>query len=1019
VYIQRATLADMKSKCTYHAGGKKRLWMLSSSQLRHDLYAEAAQALASVEQSLLPSFGGRSWEVTCGMSEENGNTLFRAWKGKMELAVLPHLFEKIPDPPTWPGRKSRQLDDFFENEDEEDTTNLQSREVSTLSSVAWDLKHQYPEPNVTIKWQSPDHKIFNSRKAALEHAHEIAKKEVFIDKHILGIGASGKLLQPTIPSGPMALKVGKLRFERDGLWVVNQELGWQEDRPQILLEVEEEKRREEEMDEEEEDEEEEQGDQEGNGDNDDNNNENENCQEQEEDSNSKEPQENEVARERNPTPLIFFIQSQRHEYRTHKQQSMNGEKLTLRQAETELRQMWKALSDEEQNEWKAKLAAHLVENAGREESKGQKQQRTSEQEKDTKERKATPLTFFIQARRHGYRKEKQDSLTGASFTLREAESELREVWKTLSKEERNEWKEKSAASFAASSVVENVEGVQKTKGPNGEQVSSNATDSAQKTCEKLTSALPLKSHKESPTNDIPSQPADSVKESPTVLPMETKEEKTTNAVTLNERVPSQPVDPAKRSVEEPSTNAPMQTEQNKPSDGLKPNGDAPLDAVSSSTHAIEGPSTVVPMQIEEEKKEEESSMANESNQCKVDGKRSEIQDEGEVAATVSSFPQETKSISVPEVSPSAPIVKKKVRRKSSSRRKKPTEKACQRWCLTDDQIDLCYSACMSHYEDVMRTVTARNLVRELADGFDVLRERGRGRFDMVLPSFDTDEFSFLTDMKKAPWMPIVKTILGDDIVLIHKGCFLSLPDAETQVYHQDGVHLTTQTQKPCHAINVFVPLVDLTTRNGPTEFCLGSHILGNDGFDKDFEETPKPKAGTPVIFDYRLGHRGLGNSSTKCRPIVYCTYARGAAGGKEFRDSANFSRKRYHKIGELTKKPLSREERRLHRKRSIENRQIEAEAKKVAKIEEQQNPTVQKENESETKADEIAAEKCPLEKKSETEPMKVAKPSTTSNGGTVVEAAAAQLLADRTKLHQEAIALTLAQRVQEASVHPC
>jgi ectoine hydroxylase-related dioxygenase (phytanoyl-CoA dioxygenase family) len=80
-----------------------------------------------------------------------------------------------------------------------------------------------------------------------------------------------------------------------------------------------------------------------------------------------------------------------------------------------------------------------------------------------------------------------------------------------------------------------------------------------------------------------------------------------------------------------------------------------------------------------------------------------------------------------------------------------------------------------------------------------------------------------------------------------------MPDAETQVYHQDGVHLTTQTQKPCHAINVFVPLVDLTTRNGPTEFCLGSHILGNDGFDKDYVETPRPKAGTPVIFDYRLG----------------------------------------------------------------------------------------------------------------------------------------------------------------------
>jgi len=179
-------------------------------------------------------------------------------------------------------------------------------------------------------------------------------------------------------------------------------------------------------------------------------------------------------------------------------------------------------------------------------------------------------------------------------------------------------------------------------------------------------------------------------------------------------------------------------------------------------------------------------------------------------------------------------------------------------------------------------------------------------------------------------MPIVRAILGEEVVLIHKGCFMSLPGAGSQVYHQDGVHLTTQTQRPCHAINVFVPLVDLQSRNGPTEFVLGSHVLGHDGYDRDFLETPKPTAGTPVIFDYRLGHRGLANSSTSCRPIVYCTYAR-ASDGKEFRDSVNFSRKRYHKIGELSAKPLSREERRNKRKRSIESAREQKELEQAIK----------------------------------------------------------------------------------------
>ena len=78
---------------------------------------------------------------------------------------------------------------------------------------------------------------------------------------------------------------------------------------------------------------------------------------------------------------------------------------------------------------------------------------------------------------------------------------------------------------------------------------------------------------------------------------------------------------------------------------------------------------------------------------------------------------------------------------------------------------------------------------------------------------------------------------------------------------------------------------------------------------------------------------------------MYCTYARGGT-GKEFKDSVNFSRKRYHKIGELTSKPLSREERRLKRKLSIENRFIEKEAKKILKAEKEQGEKLNQEKDN-------------------------------------------------------------------------
>jgi hypothetical protein len=183
----------------------------------------------------------------------------------------------------------------------------------------------------------------------------------------------------------------------------------------------------------------------------------------------------------------------------------------------------------------------------------------------------------------------------------------------------------------------------------------------------------------------------------------------------------------------------------------------------------------------------------------------------------------------------------------------PEFKPSTHYRLNQSQIDQCFSACIDHYEKVMHTVKARSLHHELQDGFDVMRERGRGRYDMELDAFDTDAFSFLTDPRKAAWMPIVHKILGDDALLVHKGCFLSLPGSETQVYHQDGVHLNKKVHKPCYAINVFIPLVDMVMTNGPTEFCLGTHYLGHENFTKENVYTPCAAAGVPVIFDYRLG----------------------------------------------------------------------------------------------------------------------------------------------------------------------
>jgi hypothetical protein len=797
VFVARATLADLKA-ATSSAGGdggrrQKRLWTISSAQIRQDHYGQVAQALAQIEQDILPSYGGRSWEVAVNLKETNGRVLFRSYRGKLELATLPHLIDRIPKPPVWPGTRCQPKDEYelmdgeeaeamakkkhFKSE-QEYIQNLTTREVSTLSSVAYEVlrkpPHNYPVPTVSITFKSPDGKTFTSRKAAWNYAGDLSKKEVSINRNILGVGASGKLLQAFIPSLKTSLEVGKLRFERDGLWVVGQELAWQATRP--------------------------------------------------EEWEAQQQQEEEAAAQKVYTSgLQLFLAANRLEYK--EQHGTN-----LQTADKELRQQWRKLSPQEQQRWNDKVQDQFSASSDEEEEIGgnersndignasnansEEEQEDIDQEEEEEVEYISNLQYFIQQRRHDYRYERQIELNVARFTLAQADRELRAQWRNMTEDERDKW-------------IAKLE----------------ATAEKQEEEKDDTNMAKVKDDKDHVTKQVGKTEMEHDSEV-SLLGEEKKEE---DAQSQSSNIRNEEVDTVRSDVS------------------------VVVQQPSLSTVPTVG-----------------------SNQVKIE-------------TTASSEPQ------VP-----------------CARVAQPTARATQRWCMKKDHIDLCHSACMEHYDTVMRTVKSRDLFRELADGFDVLRERGHGRFDMEIDAFDTPAFDFLTNFKKTPWMPVVRAILGDDVVLIHKGCFLSLPGAGAQVYHQDGVHLTTQTQRPCHAINVFVPLVDLHAKNGPTEFCLGSHVLGHEGYDRDFLETPKPSAGTPVIFDYRLGHRGLANSSHSCRPIVYCTYAR-AADGKEFRDLVNFSRKRYRKIGDLAAKPLSREERKKKRKRMIDSRE-EVDLKKALEI---------------------------------------------------------------------------------------
>ena len=120
----------------------------------------------------------------------------------------------------------------------------------------------------------------------------------------------------------------------------------------------------------------------------------------------------------------------------------------------------------------------------------------------------------------------------------------------------------------------------------------------------------------------------------------------------------------------------------------------------------------------------------------------------------------------------------------------------------------------------------------------------------------------------------VRALLGPKTYLEKAGLLVSHPGAEPQRWHMDTPHLfSVGAHLPPHSLSVFVPLVDLVPANGPTEFQLGTHVKANLVLPQRHARACCP-AGSMVIYDIRIMHRGGPNESDAERPVVYLTLSR-------------------------------------------------------------------------------------------------------------------------------------------------
>ena len=139
-------------------------------------------------------------------------------------------------------------------------------------------------------------------------------------------------------------------------------------------------------------------------------------------------------------------------------------------------------------------------------------------------------------------------------------------------------------------------------------------------------------------------------------------------------------------------------------------------------------------------------------------------------------------------------------------------------------------------------------------------------------------------------------LLGPGATRFCEDTIVSLPGAEEQVIHVDAGHLFDPRSHgvlPAHHFSCFVALSDQTNASGNTAFALGSHRTHAGGHESkaarfagsdnpiamaccaDPGGMPPPAAfvdallaaGSCVVFDSRLYHRGRGNRSAAPRPI--------------------------------------------------------------------------------------------------------------------------------------------------------
>lgn len=158
---------------------------------------------------------------------------------------------------------------------------------------------------------------------------------------------------------------------------------------------------------------------------------------------------------------------------------------------------------------------------------------------------------------------------------------------------------------------------------------------------------------------------------------------------------------------------------------------------------------------------------------------------------------------------------------------------------------------------------------------------GKNHFRVYVP-FE-EPFSDLEVICNPFVIPIMEALLGDDLVCHYLATNTCAPGSEYQPAHSDYRILFPEADiavPPFHIV-LNIPLVDVTLENGPVEYWAGGTHRLNIPFgqvddiakhmNSEFATMP---AGSLMIRDGRMWHRGTTNCSDAIRPQIALVYTR-------------------------------------------------------------------------------------------------------------------------------------------------